>query len=115
MHDVCELCQLPWIFHVALALLNTMELKDTEESLTTTLKAGGIMDVVCMPWACLSTCCFKWLTSASKHKPVSCASIGVYVRWRFFPGVAKLLGINGATSGEAITWAMSRASRWVHA
>ena len=50
MHDVCELCQLPWIFRVALALLNTMELKDTEESLTTTLKAGGIMDVVCMPW-----------------------------------------------------------------
>ena len=50
MHKVCELCQLPWIFRVALALLNTMELKDTEESLTTTLKAGGIMDMVCMPW-----------------------------------------------------------------
>lgn len=46
LDPACEMIQLPWIYRKALALLNNMEVEDTEETLTTTLKAGGIMDVV---------------------------------------------------------------------
>ncbi len=46
MDPACELIQLPWIYRKALGYLNNMEVEDTEETLTTTLKAGGIMDVV---------------------------------------------------------------------
>ena len=48
LDDACDLIQLPWLYRKALALLNNMEVEDTEENLRTTLKAGGIMDVVCM-------------------------------------------------------------------
>ena len=48
MDPACQLIKLPWIYRRALALLNNMEVEDTEETLTTTLKAGGIMDVVCI-------------------------------------------------------------------
>ena len=46
LDEACDTIQLPWLYRKALALLNTMEVEDSEHDLTTRLKAGGIMDVV---------------------------------------------------------------------
>ncbi|BDA46897.1 hypothetical protein COCOBI_09-3500 [Coccomyxa sp. Obi] len=52
MDAPCELIRLPWIYRKALLVLNNMEVEDTEEYIKTTLKAGGLMDVVeCYPWS----------------------------------------------------------------
>ena len=45
LQTACDLVNLPWIFRRALFFLNTLQLKADDEHLTTTLKAGGIMDV----------------------------------------------------------------------
>ena len=46
MDAPCDLIRLPWIYKKALLVLNNMEVEDTDEYIKTTLKAGGLMDVV---------------------------------------------------------------------
>ncbi|PRW45614.1 hypothetical protein C2E21_6092 [Chlorella sorokiniana] len=51
MTDAFEMVELPWLFRKAVAVLNVLELEDTADHFSTTLKAGGIMDVVeKYPW-----------------------------------------------------------------
>lgn len=46
MDAPCDIIKLPWIYRKALLVLNNMEVEDTDEYIKTTLKAGGLMDVV---------------------------------------------------------------------
>jgi hypothetical protein len=51
MSEACELIQLPWVLRQALAVLNTLQIEETEHHFETVIKAGGIMDVVeKYPW-----------------------------------------------------------------
>jgi len=46
MDGACDAVELNWVLRRALGLLNYMEINDTDESFGTTVKAGGVMDVV---------------------------------------------------------------------
>jgi len=46
MSEACELIQLPWVLRQALAILNTLDIEDTDDYFKTVMKAGGLMDVV---------------------------------------------------------------------
>ena len=46
MDEACEMVALPWIFRKALLILNTLQIEDTQSYFKTTMKAGGLMDVV---------------------------------------------------------------------
>ncbi|KAK9808804.1 hypothetical protein WJX72_004024 [[Myrmecia] bisecta] len=51
MADACEAVALPWVLKKALAVLNTLEVEDSETHFKTVIKAGGLMDVVeRYPW-----------------------------------------------------------------
>ena len=51
MHEACELMALPWILRQALTVLNTLQLEENDETFTTIVKAGGLLDLVeTYPW-----------------------------------------------------------------
>ncbi|KAK9822357.1 hypothetical protein WJX81_001129 [Elliptochloris bilobata] len=52
MEEACDLVELPWLLKKAVLVHNTLELEDTPEFFRTTLKAGGVLDVVeRYPWS----------------------------------------------------------------
>jgi hypothetical protein len=46
MDAACDLVELPWLLRKALRVLSTLKVEENEEHFKTTIKAGGIMDVV---------------------------------------------------------------------
>jgi hypothetical protein len=52
MAEACDMVALPWVLRKALAVLNRLEVEDTDAHFATNLKAGGLMDVVeRYPWS----------------------------------------------------------------